>query len=447
MKNFKYIPLFILFTVSFYACKKDTYVAQFDKSPQERMNEQMTMVKNTLIGATNGWIATLPTGLGGGYGFYMSFDADEFVNMYADLTDNSATTAQKTQYRIRQDMGTALSFDTYNYISILNNPEPSAFGGTIREGFRSDIDFIFDRASGDSLVFIGKRYRQKFTLVKATAAQKTKYTNGDYKTAIDLVKKFFTDNPNAYIELDNAQKVSVEPNGGNSLNAGKRLTLTAILANDAIVSASAKFAYTIDKMAILDSGLKFNGITFDRIAWKDANTLAMYDAGGKEYIIKNSPTPLLPLYKLWGSKYNGMLSNFKSIYPGTSTKGAEILDFFHQNMENGYTGFRFNFGRINFVWNTINKRLTLNGFSSQNGGSSGWTTSVIYNYTVDASGAYKFTLNSNFSGGYVSTAMIPLHQFLLNNTVRFDYFVDGANVYGLMKSVTDPTIEMTFVLQ
>ncbi|RYZ50698.1 MAG: DUF4302 domain-containing protein, partial [Chitinophagaceae bacterium] len=425
MKNLKYFPLLMLFTVSFFACKKDTYVAQFDKLPQERMNEQMTMVKNALIGAENGWVATLPTGLGGGFGFYMSFDAEQFVNMVADLNDNAAATPQKTQYRIRQDMGTALTFDTYNYISILNNPETSAVGGTIREGFRSDIDFIFDRANGDTLVFIGKRYRQTFTLVKATAAQKAKYLGGEYKTSISQFKQFFIDNPNAYIELDNGQKVSVEPNGGTSQNAGKRITLTAILQNDAIVSNMAKFAYTIDRMAILDSGLKFNGVTFTRIAWKNATTLAMYDATGKEYIINNSPTPLLPLYKLWGSKYNGMLSNFKAIYPGTSTKGAEILNFFHQNMENGYTGFRFNFGRINFVWNIVNKRLTLNGFSSQNGGSSGWTTSVIYNYTVDANGVYTFTLNSNFSGGYVSAAMIPLHQFMLNNQVRFDYFVDG----------------------
>lgn len=447
MKKLQNILLAMLFMVSFFACKKDTYVAQFDKLPQERMSEQMTLVKNLLIGAENGWIGTLTTGLGGGYGFYMNFDADEFVNMYADLTDASASTAQKSQYRIRQDMGAALTFDTYNYISILNNPETSAFGGNIREGLRSDIDFIYDRSSKDSILFIGKRYRQKFILVKATAAQKAKYLNGEYKPAIDLIKKFFTDNPNAYIEVDNGQKVSVEPNAGNSLNAGKRITLTAIMANDAIVSASAKFAYTIDKMAILDSGLKFSGITFDRVAWKSAGILAMYDVNGREYIINNSPTPLLPLYKLWGSKYNGMLSNFKTIYPGTSAKGAEILNFFHQNMENAYTGYAFNFGRINFVWNVVNKRLTLNGFSSQNGGTSGWTTTSVYNYTVDESGTYTFTLNASFSGGYVSKALIPLHNFLLNNQVRFDYFVSGSNVYALMKSVTDPSIEMTFVLQ
>ena len=239
----------------------------------------------------------------------------------------------------------------------------------------------------------------------------------------------------------------MEPNATNSLNAGKRITLTAIMPDDAIVTATGKFAYTLDKMVILDSSLKFNGITFNRVAWKDANTLALYDVNGKEYILKNNPTPLLPLYKLWGSKYNGMLSDFKKIYPGTTAKGAEILNFFHMNMENRFTGFVFNYGRINFVWNTVNKRLSFNGFSSQNGGGSGWTTTSIYNYTVDADGVYTFTLNSSFSGGYVSKAMQPLHDFLLNNKVKFDYFVDGTTVYGQMSSVNDPTIVMTYVLQ
>jgi hypothetical protein len=446
MKTLKYFSFLTLLVISFYSCKKESYVPKFDKSPQERINEQMTMVKDALTSAQNGWIATLPTGLGGGYGFFMTFDKEENVSMYADLDNTSSATAIQSQYRIKQDMGAALSFDTYSYISILNNPEPSAFGGNIREGFRSDIDFIFDRAAGDSLIFIGKRYRQPFILVKASADQKARYLNGDYKPTIDKLKQFFVSNPNAYFEMG-ALKVSVEPNSTNNLNAGKRITLTAIMPDDVIVSATAKFAYTIDQMAILDSGLKFNGVVFKKVAWKDATTLALYDNTGKEYILKNNPTPLLPLYKLWGSKYSGMLSDFKKINPGTSVKGAEILNFFHNNMQNGFTGYVFNYGRINFVWNVVNKRLSLNGFSSQNGGTSGWTTTSIYNYTVDADGVYTFTLNSTFSGGYVSKALQPMHNFLLQNKVRFNYFVDGGTLYGSMISVDDPSIEMTFVLQ
>ena len=59
-------------------------------------------------------------------------------------------------------------------------------------------------------------------------------------------------------------------------------------------------------MNILDSGVTLAGTKFTRLAWKNSTTLAMYSATGKEYILNNNPTPLLPLYKLWGSKYNAL---------------------------------------------------------------------------------------------------------------------------------------------
>lgn len=428
-----------------FSCKKDSYIANFDELPQERIGKQIDSVRNILTTADNGWIATLPTGLGGGYGFYMTFDNEGFVNMYADMTDETSATAYKSQYRVRQDMGANLVFDTYTYISWLNNPEEGAFGGVRREGFRSDIDFIYDHSTPDSIIFIGKRYRQTFSLVKATAAQKAKYTNGDYKTSINEMKNFFQNTPNAYFEI-NGLKVSVEPNISNNLNAGKRITFTSIYDNDSIGSNVAKYAFTMDQMPILDSGLLFNGINFNTIGWKDPQTFAVYDDAGKEYIIKNNPTPLLPLYKLWGTKYTGMFSDFKKIYPGTSQKGADIINFFHLNMENGYNGFPFNYSRLTFEWNIINKRLTLKGFSSQNGGNSGWTTNAVYNYTVNERGEYTFTLRSDLTGGYVSKSMAKIHEFILNNKIKFDYHVDGSNVYAKMMGVDAPDIVMTFEL-
>lgn len=446
MKQLKYIIPVLFIAGIFTSCKKDSYVAKFDKSPQERMGEQIDKVYDILTGAENGWIGTLSTGLGGGYGFYMTFDKEQNVKMVADLTNASATDMVETTYRVKQDMGAMLSFDTYNYISVLNNPEPGAFGGTLRDGFKSDIDFIYDYSSADSIVFIGKRYREKLVMIKATSAQKAKYEDGAYLTSINGFKQFFSDNSNAYFEL-NGLKVSVESNGTNSQNAGKRMTLTAIYPNDSIASSAGKFAYTIDNMNIVGQGLAFGGVNFVEAKWKDAGTLALYDSDGKEYIIKNNATPLLPLYKLWGSKYNTMRSDFKVVYPGTSPEGADLINFFHLNMENGYNGYVFNYSRLTFDWNIINRRLTLNGFSSQNGGTSGWTTVIVFSYTVDAAGVYTFTLQSDFSGGYVSKSMIPLKNFMLDNQVKFDYYVDGANLYGQMISVTNPDIKMTFILQ
>ncbi len=432
-------------------CKKSSFEAKFDDTPNVRIGKVIAEVKNILSTAPNGWVATTPTGDGGGYGFYMSFDATENVTMYSDMNDVTSANSIASYYRIKQDAGVDLVFDTYCYLTWLNDPTPSTFGGNLKTGFKSDVDFIYQRSTADSIIFLGKRYRQQLTLVKATAAQKASYIAGELKPAIDKLKSYLNANKNPYIEIVSGNatlKVGVTPNLTNVVATGKRLDLTGVLADgNTVVSSGQKIALTLNGLDILSGGLVWQGVTFVSIRWKDATTLAMYDSTGKEYIIKNSATPLVPLYQLWGSKYTGLLSEYKTIYPGTSASGAAILNYFHNGLVPPTQPYGFNYGRINFSWNTGGKRLTVDGFSSQNGGSSGWITTTVYNYTVDAAGVFKFTTNSAASGGYVTVPLSRLDAFLLQNRVTFDYFVDGANVYGKMTSVEDPTIVMTFVLR
>lgn len=437
----------VMVTIS--SCKKTEYIAKFDEKPQERAGEQIKLVKDILIGAPNGWIATTTTDLGGGYGFFMQFDAEENVVTVADLNATSQGEPLSSMYRIKQDMGTDLVFDTYTYLSMLNDPDPGVFGGQIRDGFKSDIEFVYDHSTDDSIVFIGVRYRNNLNMVKATAAQKTAYLNGGFKDDVDKFKTFFTNNKNAYFNLNidgDDVKVETVVNSANSLDVGKQVSLAGLFPDGNVLSQSAKFAYTLGNINLLDSGLTFNDITFTHFAWADGNKLTLYDDANKGYVIQNSDVPIIPLYKLWGSKYNEMLSPYKQIFPGTSASGADILNFFHQNMENSYTGYKFNSAYLKFVWNVVNKRLVLNGFSSQNGGSSGWITSCSYDYTVDDQGIYTFVQHDTFSGGYVQKAMTEINDFMLNNKIKFSYYADGETVYVQMTSVDDPTITMTFQL-
>lgn len=448
----KRLLFFIALLSIMMGCKKTSYVAKFDKTPQERVGEQMALVSNILTSAENGWIASLPTSAGGGYGFYVTFDKDQNVKMYADMTDQSAAETGKSYYRIKQDMGTDLVFDTYNYISMLDDPDSRVLGGASKIGYSSDVEFIYDRSTADSIVLIGKKYRQPFKLIKATAAQRAIYEAGGYKTAINKFKNFFATTKNPYIELVSGSatlKIGLTPNMTNDLDNGKRVDFTGVLADGVTVASSTeKFNFTLDGAAILNNGLVFQGITFVKFVWKNETTLAVYDASGKEYILKSSPTPLVPLYQLWGSKYSGMLSEFKTIYKGTSASGAVILNYFHNNLTtSAVTGYVFNYGRINFVWNVVNKRLAINAHTSQSGGASTWVTTSTYNYTVDANGVYKFTLSSAPSGGYAGKIIVKLHDFILANRVSFDYYVDGENTYAKITSVDDPSIVMTFVLQ
>ena len=433
------------------SCKKTSYVAKFDKLPQERAAEQINLVSNTLTGSANGWIATLPTQAGGGYGFYMSFDKEQNVTMYGDMTATSASTLGSSYYRIKQDLGTALVFDTYNYISMLNDPNASVLGGAAKIGYSSDIEFTFDKIVGDSMIFIGKKYRQLFKLVKATATQKNDYLSGALKTNVDKLNAFFVNNKFPYIDISTSQaiiKANVIPNLTNNLTNGKRIELTGILSDNVSISTVRnKFAFSTEGITVLDGGIVFQGIIFIRMAWKDANTLAFYDSTGKEYIVKDNGVPLVDINLLWGSKYLGLRSDYKQINPGTSASGAAILNAYHNNLLASSLGFNYNYGRMDLNWNTTNKRLSFDGFTSQNGGTSGWTTNITYSYIVNTDGSYKFTTFAAASGGYSAPVMVQLDSFLKNNNVKFDYYIDSGKLYCKMSSVNDPTIIMTWLLK
>lgn len=285
------------------SCKKTSYVAKFDKLPQERAAEQIQLVSTTLTGATNGWIATLPTQAGGGYGFYMSFDNAENVVMYGDMTATSASTSGASYYRIKQDLGTGLIFDTYNYISMLDDPNASVLGGAAKIGYSSDIEFTYDRMTADSIIFIGKKYRQPFKLVKATAAQKASYLAGGYKTAIDKFTTTLAGVKNPYIELGSGAqlvKIGVSVNTTNNLTLGKRVDLSGLATDGKVLTGTGKYAFKLDGADILGSGILINGVRLVRILFKDATTLAFYDDKGTEYIIKSNPSPLTPLASLFG---------------------------------------------------------------------------------------------------------------------------------------------------
>lgn len=448
----KRIFLFIAVVSLMISCKKTSYVAKFDKLPQERIAEQLSLVSNALSASPNGWIATLPTQAGGGYGFYISFDKELNVSMYGDMTATSSSVIGNSYYRIKQDMGTELVFDTYNYISILNDPN-ATLGGTAKIGYSSDVEFTFDKIAGDTMIFIGKKFRQPFRLLKATAAQKTAYLAGGLKTSIDKLTKYFVDNKFPYIDVASGAgtvKANIIPNMSNNLASGKRIELTAVLTDGVSIStAKDKFAFTTDGITVLNGGIKFQGITFVRMAWKDATTLAFYDSTGKEYIVKDNGVPLVDINLLWGSKYVGLRSNYKVINPGTSASGTTILNSFYNNLQPPALGFSFNYGHIDLNWSRPNKRLSFDARVTQSGPSEtgGWVTNITYTYTVNPDGSYKFTTFAAASGGYVATVMTQLDNFLKNNNVKFDYYTDNGVLYCKMSSVSDPSIVMTWILK
>lgn len=447
--------LFILFTalIALGSCKKSD-IEIFDQKPEERMNASVAEVKAALLSSPNGWIATLPTFAGGGYGFYMQFDDKENVKMYADLTATSPNTVTTSTYRLKTVLGTELIFDTFNYISMLVDPTPSVFGGAAATGYKSDVEFLFTRSTADSLIFKGKKYGQVMAMVKATAAQKTTIEAGGYKTAIDKFKNFFATTKNPYIDYTSGTttlKVGMTFDFNNTLASGKRVSFSGLLADGkAIGTGSAKFGLTVDGAELTGAGLVYQGITFKRYAWKDATTLAIYDSTGKEYIIKSNPTPLIPLHLALGVAYTSVLLPQATTYPGWSTDFITRRALSHSRMNANIVvgGAPISLGTMRFTFNDVTKVMSL--VINTPYGTAGASLNLTYNYTYTKTeaGVYKFTINPTMDGNssFVYTqGSNPLHP-LLHERINVDNFTVDYMVHpttgallAVLTSVQNPT--------
>lgn len=440
--------------LSLAGCKKSTFESNFDQSPEGRYQEEMAKLNTALAGASNGWIANLATEAGGGYAFYMTFDgAKQEVKMYGDLNDNTATKLGTSTYRVKADVGATLIFDTYNYINWLQDPNPDAFGGVRASGFKSDVEFVFDHSTADSLVLIGTKYKQKLSMVKATAAQKAVYEAGNYKAAIDNFKSFFV-GKNPYIELmvsGKVLKVALSLNIGNSVLTGKRITFLNI--DDAGVTNSVvgKYSITLDGINILNDGLVYQGIRFVRLALKDATTIVLYDATGKEYPVKYNVTPIFPLYQLFGKVYTGLSLPNATTYPGwgsdyvtrRATAANEMLVV---------NKFKLILSEIKYTFNFTTKTVVISvSQPQQSNPTRALTANMTYSFTKSDAGVFRFTYQTADTNGadiYPNLAAL-LAQRLNVDDFTIDYFVHPTTgeVLGQFKSVQNPNFAFSGSLQ
>jgi hypothetical protein len=448
MKKIFYL-FFALVVLS--GCKKSSFESVFEKSPEERMADAISLVNTSLTSSPNGWIATLPTSAGGGYSFYMNFDANQNVTMYSDISDVAATTVATSTYRITTGLGAMLAFDTYNYISVLQDPKASVFGGVQGSGFSSDVEFTYVRSTTDSLIFVGRQFRQALSMVKATAAQKASYVANGLKTSIDKTKSFFATTPYPYIDIVSGSatlKAGISMNFTNNMTAGKRVSFTGVLAdNKTVIGGSSKFAFTLTGADLLGAGLVYNGVRFVRFAWKDAATLAVYDSTGKEYIIKSSPTPLTPLYLLIGAGYTIVNVPNATTYAGW---GADYVTRRATSATAMLTGgYNLRLEQMAYTFNNTTKKLTLKVNMPQ--GTTQFVGTLNYTYTRTDDGIFKFNyVDADGNGGIIVPFMASLLSQRLNlDTFTVDYLTDPVTggLFAQFKSVQNPTFTFSGLLQ
>ncbi|WP_300600747.1 DUF4302 domain-containing protein [Niabella sp.] len=418
-------------------CRKNDVALVNGGLPEERMAERLAELRSQLTGAQNGWLASLTTTAGGGYGFYMKFGADEKVIMMGDLNNNTATQSQVSTYRVKWVMNASLIFDTYNYVTLLQDPVPGAYGGKASSGYKSDIEFEYIRSSGDSLILQGKKYRNYLFLVKATAAQATAYQQGKLADKIKDVQNYFGTHFNNYVTIGGiVNKVSFV------VSDDKRVSVQYADPKDSVITVNSKFNFNLDGIGFADDFI-VNGVKFKNGVMSDG-VLKLYDDKGTEYTVAQNATPVIPLRILfaYNKTYNsimipgkalpaGITSNFNSVYAGLisrysgSSGGPRTIDSVEFRLSSGATALV----RI-WYWNSTNTSHLLADASFDYTYDNGIVT--LSNYTPSVS-------NTNWTVGVTNGWIGAFLTWFQSGPFKIDWVAasGGQNLGGLYM-VSDP---------
>ncbi len=184
MKRFRYQHIFALlalcFTLGLQSCLKDQ-ADIFDKASSLRLQEYMDKTQETLASAPNGWVLDvypIESQAIGGFAYTLKFDKEKCevrTMMYKDSVKTS-------YYKMTAEVGSAISFDTYNWLMhYFSNPSFQNI-----EAFRGDFIFVVDSLSDNLIKVHGARtknvmYLRKLEVpaeeyIQNTAAFKTAFT-------------------------------------------------------------------------------------------------------------------------------------------------------------------------------------------------------------------------------------------------------------------------------
>ncbi len=172
--------------------------AVFDKSPDERIIENIQKYENLLTSNENGWILSVETEAAGGFNHWVSFDGKNRVKMLSDAEaynskyfPGSSTEVIESSYSFNHMQNVVLSFDTYNYLHMLCDPQGSVNGGENSEGLVSDFQFYIKGFDENDDMIMEGRYNNSHVVVQpCSAEQKTAIDNGGLKSMHDSFNDF-----------------------------------------------------------------------------------------------------------------------------------------------------------------------------------------------------------------------------------------------------------------
>lgn len=429
-RYFLYIGL-ALFALS--ACRKTDVEPAFYASPEKRMADTLSMLRNTLTGAQYGWKAGLSTGLSGGYGFYFEFNEANEIKMLSDISTASGNTAKTSTYRLSATSVASLLFDTYNYITLLQDPDGTISGGIDGQGLRSDIEFSYKRKRGDSLFFVGKKYEQPLTLVKASEAEQQAFLAGGlntfkngfaniYNTNYTFANLSAEQNGNMVVELDYTSK---QINFANVNTAG-----------EVVSSQIVPFYYTANDLSLVSGNfVPFNGKVIKALRYDADKVFAIFTDNSTQEMLSQAT----PLYKFdLVFDYN---KNFKKLVAGDAIPGVTAEVHIFDRVRQLFTASTRNITQMYFGFDNS---TTATYYIAYTSGSSNFVASATYEYRRQGPRIFFKRVSVNNNWDTRSTQVAPVNAFFGTGDERefvLDWITSSSNTVkfpiGAIKSVSN----------
>lgn len=438
------------------SCNKSEVDSLLGGSPEERISDSISKLKMALLSSENGWIGVLNTTAGGGFGFYINFKADETVDMLMDgnnyLLDQDIpflSEVKTSTYRIKHVMTTSLLFDTYNYITLLQDPVPSVADGAAGKGLSSDIEFEVVRTSSDEVVFRGKKYGNSLTLYKATSVQKAAYLDGNLEDLLSAWNTYFDPVVANYVTIPlNGQERKVQL--AFNISTKKMDLITLDEATETLQYISKSYAYTVNGTEIIDTE-DFLGYTFERVTLEN-NTYFMYDSKGNKYPVQRSTDQIISLKYSIGESITELVLpgkyNFASRLPLASWSQSYVTAWNSWNTQSLTGGYNLTLGNGFYTFDKVNSRIDVSMNIYQ--GTNGFAATLRYGYTFDQEGNIKFTSFTGINGN--GNIIVPymnnsIHVRMMSDTFKMGYAMDS--YFGkLVKftSIEHPDFYFTWII-
>jgi hypothetical protein len=426
----------VILLLGFTACRKTEVDNLFNASPEARMKDTLEFIRKELVAAPYGWKSGMATGLKGGYGFYLQFDEEQYVTMLSDYSATTGGDVKKSTYRVSPTNFPSLLFDTYNYISIMQDPAPAAGGGTAGQGYRSDIEFSYVGKNGDTLFFQGKKYLMPLTLIKATQAEQQAFLGGGLNTYKTGFSTSYNNNyVFSYVAGAQDQNLSVELD-----YAGKTVKFTYVNAAGEVGSIlTAPFYYTTSDISLVwPSYIPYNNKLIKGLKHEGNNVIVLF-TDGTTTNLSNQGMPLYSFPPVFD--YN---KTFKRLVAGDPIPGVTANVHVFDRVKELFTASGRN---ITSMYFGFNNSTTATFYIAYTSGTSNFVASATYQYRREGQKLWlkRVGIDGGNNWNTRATQVAPVNDLFGTGDERefvLDWAASSSNSVkfpiGAIKSVANP---------